>query len=178
MPELALTPRQILIGKVVAARLCDDDAATRRLLSSMVLPPQLKAVVERVGKEVPGFLARFLVAVDPGAALAMAWPRFVVWLLRDECLPAITIDKWKCREAIERVAALYDQEIPSGYAAYAACAAYAASAATYAARAARAASAAYAAYAATYAANYDNAASAAAWHRMANKLIEIVTDAR
>jgi hypothetical protein len=137
---------------------------------------------------------RFLAAIPVGADLSMVWPRFAVWLLREELK---SHDKGgHC----EKVAALYDRWISGvkppveewraarsaaayyaaadAYAAYAADAAYAAAAyATDAAYAAAtyAAADAYAAYAAAAAgADY---ARRSFWLRAASKLEQLLTEA-
>ena len=182
MIQPELTDRQRFIGAVVAARLHDDQQAYGTILDDMRLPPQLTALAREIGEHVPAFLPRFLVAVDPSADLTTAWPRFAVWLLRDVCLPAITVDCWKCREAVETVARLYEDDVPAWAAAWAAAGAAgaaaraAAGAAWDAARAAAWAAAWAAAGAAGAAARA--AAGDAAFQRMADKLMEIVTDGR
>jgi hypothetical protein len=195
------TDRERFIARIVGARLTGQDGVPLVDAFDPPLPRQLAAVAKRVGREVPDFLPKFLVAVDPTRDLAEVWPRFAVWLLRDVALPAITVDKWKCREAIERVARGYENgEFAHAAYAYAYAAAHAADAAANAAAnaahaadatasaaanaAAAAAAAAYAyaaanaaAYAAANAAaNAAYAAANAAYGRMADKLLELVTE--
>jgi hypothetical protein len=190
------TERERFIARIVGARLGGADGAWEPLIDAFdpPLPPQLAAVAKRVGRQVPDFLPKFLVAVDPSCDLGGVWPKFAVWLLRDIALPAVTVDKWKCREAIKRVAAAYESgefaaaanaanAATAAYAAYAAYAAAnaAANAAAHAANAAHAAAhaanAAHAAYAADAAAHADAYADAADDYRqMGDKLLELVTE--
>lgn len=149
---------------------------------------------------------RFLSAINPGADLSMVWPKFALWLLTDSKHGVIQYAGARDQSAIVGVANLYRTWLDTGVkpsasefrdaardaadaarAAYAA-AAYAVYAAVYDARAAYAAvyaarAAVYAAYAAADAAHAAaayaarDAADAAPWETMADKLEELLKDA-
>jgi hypothetical protein len=160
-----------LSGATVSlADICAPDG-----VNILQLPPQIESLAARFADRVPGFAARFCLAVDPARDMSRVWPQWAAWMLRTVALPGVTIDKWGVRKAIETVAGMYESGAAAdaayaaaAYAAYAAAAdaadAAAADAADAAAAdAARAAAyaAAYAAYAAAYAA--DAAAADAAY---------------
>jgi hypothetical protein len=49
--------------------------------------------------------ARFMGAIHVGAELSMVWPRFALWLLKDEVAPRAKTDR--ARNAVDRVSSLY-----------------------------------------------------------------------
>ena len=157
-------------------------------------------------KESKSFPVRFLEAIEPGADLSMVWPKFIIWVLADPEHGVIKFARPDGKKAIERVVELYKQKIDGAdidrqvwndaaaayattdattdattYAAYAAAYATTTDATTYATYAA--AYAAYAADAAAYAADAAADAADAAARRnhyklMADKLIELLKEAK
>ncbi len=141
----------------------------------------------------------FLDAIDVGVDLSGIWPKFAVWLLTDETNGVLKYAKTdKSKKAIQQIADYYEKysEITLEQWRAAAAAAYAAAAAADAAAAAAAAAAADAAAAAAAAADAAADAAAAAYaaadaaaayaadarlqHRIAqaNKLLELLREAK
>jgi hypothetical protein len=137
------------------------------------IPVVLARIEDRIFEGLPTASAmewpeRLMRAIPVGANLAMAWPKFALWLLTEELAPRVE-KHTKCAVAVEGVAMLYREwcesgvkpdegrwRTASGDAAHAADAAFAAYA--YASASAHAADAAFAAYA--YASASAHAASA------------------
>jgi hypothetical protein len=123
---------------------------------------------DNLSKEWP---LRFANAVKPGSDLSMVWPKFMLWLLRDN-LPKFAAKDERALKAVNTVGDLYDawlggnkpsaKDFEAAADATAYSAAYSAAAAAADAADAAAAAAAYAAYAyAAYSAAYSAAAAAA-----------------
>ena len=140
---------------------------------------------------------RFLKAIKPGADLSLVWTRFVVWLLIDPQCGVIRFvgNHPDVRNAIERVAELWQrvidgENVESLRSDFAADAAAAAARWSAAAAAAAAAAADAARWSAAAAARWSAAAAAAAaddadavarkvhWKACANKCIELIEDCK
>ena len=169
------------------------------------IPQVLARLEDRIFEGLPNELSqvwpiRFMSVIEPGADLAMVWPRFALWLLTEE-VPQHTKNV-RTKASLAEVAELYRQwtegnkperevwigtrrnvvavaaDYVAAYAAYAVAAAD-----NYAATAYAAYAVAYAAYAATYtdadAATYTDADAAYArgkcYIRMSDKLIELLS---
>lgn len=91
------------------------------------LPPLLTELVAEIGRHLPEterarWPDRVTAAITEGADLSQVWPRWVTWLLREEC-PSVRSDpqlskhrRWLRRESptpscSELVAALYDRQL-------------------------------------------------------------------
>ena len=176
-----------------------------KLAETIGAPPPLLYLEDKIFEGLPVNLARqwpmrFSSAIQQNADLSNVWPQFAAWMLREIVLPSAE-GYPGCGAAIERVARGYEtswQSDTADAAAYAATYA-AAYAATYAARAAADAAdtaayaaravesaAADAAYAAVYAADAAyppyttdaaRAARAAAYTKMADKIIALLAAA-
>jgi hypothetical protein len=58
----------------------------------------------------------FLASVPVGADLSMVWSRFAVWLMVDECWGVVNFAiNEKSREAVRRVAVLYERQVASDH---------------------------------------------------------------
>jgi hypothetical protein len=75
------TDRERFIAQIVGARLTGQNCVWEPLVDAFEppLPAQLAAVAKRVGREVPDFLPRFLVAVDPARDLAAYIGEHTTW---------------------------------------------------------------------------------------------------
>jgi hypothetical protein len=172
-----------------------DHSSHRTAEKETGIPQILWRLEDRIFEGLPNELAKdwpeqFTSAIRPGADLTMIWPRFALWILKEELSQYVT-KRPGTAAAIAEVADLYQEwsdtcKNPTAErwlkvrkTAYAAAYAYAAAdAAAYAAADAAAAAYAYAAAdAAAYAAAYASRASLArqaAYQRQAEKLIELL----
>ena len=167
-----------MLAEAYAAALAGEPYPLAGKLDRYRIPAWLRELAGRVSAKVDaGFAARFLTALDEKPSCGRQrdlWPRIAVRILREVALPAVTVDKWGVRNAINQVCTALETgkglEEARRAAYIASAAAYAANAANAAIAAAVAASAANAALAAAYAAYA--AAYTAAWRRIADITIE------
>ncbi|HVB17145.1 MAG TPA: hypothetical protein VNF04_11460, partial [Stellaceae bacterium] len=110
-----MTRSERILCAATAARLSGVPASLGDLLGAdgagfLRVPTPLVALVNKLSGKVPNLPARFCLAIiDQPRDMSHIWPQWASWMLRTIALPAVSVDKWGVRDAVEAAALSFER---------------------------------------------------------------------